>query len=1403
MTPAPKLLTLLLALPLAATSLHAQSGPTVVFNDNFDVGAAPTFSNDADAPTDTLWNRNSSTSFTAVLSNDAGGPLAASGNSALLTLSGTGTTQFKELNTSYTELSLAVGEKLEARFTLRLVSPSPLHNKNDQIRVVLGNVTGSGTVGTGYAVEIGTGTATASTQFKYRSGSAAGSGATSFLGTHTFYGINDYLAHNVIYSITRTSDTEVTLSYQLDGNPAASVLTSTGVTAGTPSAFDRFGITAAQGPFAYRIDDLQLVKSSAIPSDTDSDGLDDNWETLNFGSLTAQDGTGDPDADLATNEQEETAGSNPNNARSTPADTDADSLPDSWETTHFSNLTQNGTGDADGDLATNAAEFAANTDPSGTDGLLSWPDTDSDTLNDAWEVRYFTSIADPSSTPESNPDGDAFTNKQENDGLSDPTLSNSIPGDVDGDGLADAWEIANFSNLAQTGSGDFDNDRATNEQEETAGSDPKLNTSWPDADSDFLNDAWEIFYFTNIAAQDGSGDPDADSFSNDAEHFYNFNPTDPFSSPDLDTDGLADGWEVFYFTGTSNDGSSDPDADGFNNTFEFGLRTNPNLATSVPGDLDNNGTNDGPVLKPSGDLINTTSFANGLNWHNGLAPAAGQTYIVDGTSANGGGLRTSTTNADYTFAGDRIVFTKGGFLIAKHTGGITFTLAEFNGGTINQATNTPPSAITLNGAIQITGTTASTFWANNGSFVINAAVSGPADLNLTGNQLVTFNGALTGTGDLIVAAHATTPATNRLTLSATSSLTFTLGDAAATNTISGAGAVSLNGAFVINSAAVTDTTVGNSWALVSTTGSKTYGSTFSVLGYVSDGAAAGTRKWTSAAAPFFQFNEATGSLSIVTNPDSDADGLPDSWEITHFTNLDQTGAGDFDGDLATNATELAAGTNPASNTSWPDTDADGVNDAFEIATFGNLTTATITDRDGDTLLDAWETVYFGNTSTATSASGDNDADGATNAQEFAAGSDPDDAASKPVDTDGDGILDVNEAVKPYTVDADTLHLWHLNETSAPFANAVNTAHNLQGMFNGVIAWTPSLGGFGTSVNTNSGTTPNFGIVTYAPTLDGAITGDTATPADPAFVWQGADGAFTLEAVVKFDSLPTTWTSHGHLITLDGDGALTEDRVFQFRIDTTNPSAPALQFQRLNTATQSVATALPLTGDHAIDTTSWFHVAVTYDGSEGMAGNTKLYWTRIAPGVAAANLLGFGSLTSDFPAGIQGDLSIGNEARGTPGEPFRGSIDEVRISRIARTDTGFLFVVALSPYQSWAATNSLTVGVNDGATQDPDNDGLTNLLEYATGAANNPLAPTANPVTTQVITNVSSNKVLRLEFPRVNDPSLSYVVQATSDLATAFTDVTTYPAATTPVQHEDTVALTAGIRRFLRLEIRQN
>jgi len=45
--------------------------------------------------------------------------------------------------------------------------------------------------------------------------------------------------------------------------------------------------------------------------------------------------------------------------------------------------------------------------------------------------------------------------------------------------------------------------------------------------------------------------------------------------------------------------------------------------------------------------------------------------------------------------------------------------------------------------------------------------------------------------------------------------------------------------------------------------------------------------------------------------------------------------------------------------------------------------------------------------------------------------------------------------------------------------------------------------------------------------------------------------------------------------------------------------------------------------------------------------------------------------------------------------------------------------AASAYQTWASGQGLSAGVNDGATQDPDNDGVNNLLEFALGG--NPLA----------------------------------------------------------------------------------
>jgi hypothetical protein len=66
-------------------------------------------------------------------------------------------------------------------------------------------------------------------------------------------------------------------------------------------------------------------------------------------------------------------------------DTDMDGLPDWWEVRYFGNLSQNGTGDSDGDGLNNFQEYQYGTDPQKAD-------TDGDGLTDRFEIYYSTSV---------------------------------------------------------------------------------------------------------------------------------------------------------------------------------------------------------------------------------------------------------------------------------------------------------------------------------------------------------------------------------------------------------------------------------------------------------------------------------------------------------------------------------------------------------------------------------------------------------------------------------------------------------------------------------------------------------------------------------------------------------------------------------------------------------------------------------------------------------------------------------------------------------------------------------------------------------------------------------------------------------------------------------------------------
>ena len=156
------------------------------------------------------------------------------------------------------------------------------------------------------------------------------------------------------------------------------------------------------------------------------------------------------------------------------ADSDHDGLSDAWELACFGSLAQNATDDPDGDGFSNLAEFDGGSDPL---VRASTPnDRDGDGLPDLWEMTYFGSLA---RGPQEDPDADGYSNAQELAAGTNPADASSNPSDADRDGLPDAWEMAHFGNLAQTGTGDPDGDGFTNAQEWAAGTSPTSGRSVP------------------------------------------------------------------------------------------------------------------------------------------------------------------------------------------------------------------------------------------------------------------------------------------------------------------------------------------------------------------------------------------------------------------------------------------------------------------------------------------------------------------------------------------------------------------------------------------------------------------------------------------------------------------------------------------------------------------------------------------------------------------------------------------------------------------------------------------------------------------------------------------------------------------------------------------------------------
>ncbi len=243
-------------------------------------------------------------------------------------------------------------------------------------------------------------------------------------------------------------------------------------------------------------------------------------------------------------------------------DEDEDLMSDDWELEHGLDPTDpaDANGDLDDDGLSNLDEFLQDTSPTN-------PDSDSDGLNDGDEVELHET--DPLS-PDTDEDGLSDLDEIETYGT-DPTLA-----DTDNDGLSDGEELLEHN--TDPLSTDSDGDGIADGWEVNFGLNPSdSNDAFLDTDGDGLTNLTEFQRGTSPTESDSDGDSLSDA---DEINVYGTNPI----LSDTDADRIPDNWEVVHQLDPLNraDAAEDFDNDGFNNLAEFAAATDPNDADSVP-----------------------------------------------------------------------------------------------------------------------------------------------------------------------------------------------------------------------------------------------------------------------------------------------------------------------------------------------------------------------------------------------------------------------------------------------------------------------------------------------------------------------------------------------------------------------------------------------------------------------------------------------------------------------------------------------------------------------------------------------------------------------------------------------------------------------------------------------------
>ncbi len=258
-----------------------------------------------------------------------------------------------------------------------------------------------------------------------------------------------------------------------------------------------------------------------------------------------------------------------------------------------------------------------------------------------------------------------------------------------------------------------------------------------------------------------------------------------------------------------------------------------NILISVASGASLSLNNDGPY---NADFnIEGTFYANTIRGGSTMAKSGAGTAtfdrmdayltINDGkviyTGLNGAKIKSATINSGATFEITGNTFDGTGRSVAVNTGG-TFEMGAGVSQTIGS----------LSGAGSIIGNTGSALTVG-GTRTFNGDISGELNLNTTGT----------------------------LTLSDTSSMEFTIDGDGINNSLSGTGAMNLNGDFNFNLTSA-DLTAGNSWQIVDIGSiSSIYGATFSVVDFTNDSGV-----WTNNSNSDLIFSQTSGALTVIPEP---------------------------------------------------------------------------------------------------------------------------------------------------------------------------------------------------------------------------------------------------------------------------------------------------------------------------------------------------------------------------------------------------------------------------------------------------------------------------------------------------------------------------------------------------------